>query len=83
MTQVVSESEPKSTQRLQGLLVLKSRRIVGVLSLNVDGLAQYKLPTVVKLTHELPALVILLQEVGQKGIERLKKAKENVSQNGK
>eukprot|EP00924_Labyrinthula_sp_SR-Ha-C_P001166 snap_masked-scaffold_7-processed-gene-15.7-mRNA-1 protein AED:1.00 eAED:1.00 QI:0/-1/0/0/-1/1/1/0/85 len=85
MTQVVSETELTSTQRLRGLPDFTSRHKVSakVLSIKMGDNAQYKVSTIVKLTHELSSLLILLQEVGQEGDKRLEKANENASQNGK
>eukprot|EP00924_Labyrinthula_sp_SR-Ha-C_P006720 snap_masked-scaffold_29-processed-gene-2.30-mRNA-1 protein AED:1.00 eAED:1.00 QI:0/0/0/0/1/1/2/0/150 len=85
ITEVVSESEPTSTQRLQGLPDFTSRRRMSahVVSFNFGGLAQYKLSTVVKFTYELPSPLSLFEEATQKGVDRLEKASEDVSQNRK
>eukprot|EP00924_Labyrinthula_sp_SR-Ha-C_P004094 augustus_masked-scaffold_3-processed-gene-13.57-mRNA-1 protein AED:1.00 eAED:1.00 QI:0/-1/0/0/-1/1/1/0/171 len=85
MTQVASETEPTSAQHLQEIPNFTSRRKVNVqvLSLNVGGLAQYKLSTIVKLSYELRSLLILPQEFEQNGVEKLEKANKSASQNGK
>eukprot|EP00924_Labyrinthula_sp_SR-Ha-C_P002472 snap_masked-scaffold_16-processed-gene-5.48-mRNA-1 protein AED:1.00 eAED:1.00 QI:0/-1/0/0/-1/1/1/0/77 len=75
MPQVISETELISTQRLQGFPNFTNQQKVSVkdLSLNLGGFTQYKLSTILKLTHELPSIVILLQEVGQKGVARVER----------
>eukprot|EP00924_Labyrinthula_sp_SR-Ha-C_P016326 snap_masked-scaffold_73-processed-gene-0.19-mRNA-1 protein AED:1.00 eAED:1.00 QI:0/-1/0/0/-1/1/1/0/170 len=85
MTQVISDTELTPTQRFHWLLDSISQRKVSVQvpSFNVGSFAQYKLSTIVKLTYELPSLLILLHEVGRIVLKDLREQNEIASHNGK